>query len=192
MLVLENEKEITDAQNKFENVIAQVADHKVSVRITHPYGQITDDVYWLQQFNIWVYCGFPLIKEARILKKRHFNAFGFNKPVSSVSIKCEINFPKRGIDRRISGAFAKSSGGNIYLLHRGKFNAYRGGIPINYVKNVLKGNWVSALDGDKTSDFILIGRLDDDDFTADLVRFINEVHRLKNLYKQGIVRKSNS
>jgi hypothetical protein len=60
------------------------------------------------------------------------------------------------------------------------------------VKNVLKGNWVSALDGDKTSDFILIGRLDDDDFTADLVRFINEVHRLKNLYKQGIIRKSNS
>jgi len=185
MIVLENEKEITDAQNKLESVIARAADHKVSVRITHPYGQITDDVYWLQRFNIWVYCGFPLIKEARIFKKRHFNAFGFNQPMTSVSIKCEINFPKRGIDRRIAGAFAKSSGENKYLLHRGKFNSYRGGIPINYVKNVFEGTWVSALDGNKTSDFILVGRLNDHDFTVDLARFVAEVDRLKNLYKHG-------
>ena len=100
---------------------------------------------------------------------------------------CAINSPKKGINRGIAGAFAKSSEGDLYLLHRGKFNAYRSGIPINYVKNVLKGNWISALDGDRTSDFILIGRMNDDDFTAELAQFIIEVYRLKKLYKQGIM-----
>jgi len=172
MIVLDNENEIKNAQNKFESIIARAADRKMPVQITWPYGQIAENVYWLPKFNVWVYCGLPLAKKAQLLNRRYVNAFGFNEPLSSVSIMCAINSPKKGIDRGIAGAFAKSSGGDLYLLHRGKFNAYRGGIPINYVKNVFNGNWVSALDRDKTSDFILIGRLDDNDFIADLAKFV--------------------
>ncbi len=183
MRVLENEKEIKDAQNKFESIIAQAADRNIPVQITCPYGQIAEGVYWLPKFNVWVYCGLPLVRKARILNRRYVNAFGYNEPGSSVSMMCAINSPIKGINRGTAGAFAKTSEGNLYLLHRGKFNAYRGGIPINYVKNVFKGTWVSALDGDRTSDFILIGRLDDHNFIADLARFVAEVDRLKNLYK---------
>ena len=67
-MVLENEKEITDAQNKFEGIISIAADRKIPVQITCPYGQTTAVVYWMPRFNIWAYCGLPIVKKARLLQ----------------------------------------------------------------------------------------------------------------------------
>jgi hypothetical protein len=67
----------------------------------------------------------PIVKKARLLNKRYVNAFGFNEPVSSVSMMCAINSPKKGLAVGLPGHLQNPAveiyicftGGN--LMHTG-------------------------------------------------------------------------
>lgn len=178
--VLADYNAIKNAQRAFEEAISRAADTRISTTISHPYGQLAADVYWVSSVALWAYFGLP--PKEKSPGKRYWNVFGLGKPTDSVSIMCEINPPIRGIDRRPAGAFAESAG-ELYVLHRGNFNAFRGRIPRGFTRRQFRGTWLSASDGDRVSELIKVGRLVDSGFLADLGQFVAEAHRLKGLYK---------
>ena len=72
------------------------------------------------------------------------------------------------------GAFAKSSNGNYYLVHRGNMQ----GISKEKLKEIYKGEWVTVIDGGKKSEVMLIGQLDNS--LPERIRdFVYEVEKIK-------------
>jgi hypothetical protein len=132
---------------------------------------------WHADLRLWV-----LLQPER-LDTRYWCAFGTDDPypASMLSITCEINPPKEGIDRRCAGLFVRDDGGVVYLAHSGKVGGGRAGIG----KRAFLDHWgqdevVSVLfpDGEER-DYIILGRMDDRGFRAALARFVHSVARFK-------------
>lgn len=160
--------EIKKAQNEFAERFKEIKDEIIEASP----GASKMDMLWSSKLNIWASFG-----ESNTY---YFNPFGIGKPVPNSVNKTtvEINFPYEGINRRISGVFAKDSLGDIYLLHRGNLGGKFAGKKLleeNYNKN-----WVKITDGDIKSNLILIGRLNEPDFPEKVKKFVFEVNRIKN------------
>lgn len=184
MRVLEHRAEIKRSQKAFRNAIVATAT-TVLTRIGFPHGKgdplgnLNAPVYWLAQADLWAYFGFVPSKKG---PGRYWNALGPGKPGSVVSIACEINPPRDGIDRRCAGAFARS-GEDLYVLHRGKFNSYRGAIPKDFTREKFDGRWVDVDDGGRYSEFLMVGRPSDPKFVSDLASFVAAAVTLKRNFK---------
>ena len=182
MRILTDERQIASTQKTFEEVVAGVSDECIQVDIGHPNGHLKDQVYWVSSAGLWAYFGFP--PNEKLPDKRYWNVFGLGKPAESISIMCEINPPVRGIDRRPAGAFAED-GGELYVLHRGNFNAFRGRIPNAFTRSYFNGTWISVADGDRDSELLKVGELSGRDFVGALRNFVAEAGRLKSAYKRS-------
>ena len=185
MKVVGHQAEIESAQQAFKNAVSSAATEQVPSRIGFPHGKgdphgnLNAPVYWLARADLWAYFGFAPSKKA---PRRYWNAFGLGKPGPAVSIACEINPPLGGIDRRCAGAFARS-GEDLYVVHRGKFNAYRGGIPKDFTRDKFDGRWIEVDDGGRYSEFLMVGKLSDPKFVSDLAGFVAAVVTLKQNFK---------
>jgi HNH endonuclease len=87
---------------------------------------LTRTVRWHVRYGFWV------IVDSNITENRFWIAFGTEDPSvhgdhSSLSITCETNVPRSGIDRRSGGAFYQKRAG-IYLCHNGRIGGGRKGI----------------------------------------------------------------
>ncbi len=180
MRILDDRTEIERAQQAFEKAVSAVA-RKVRTQIGYPSGHLDDaPVYWIASADLWAYFGLP--PGGKSPGMRYWNAFGLGNPATPVSIRCEINPPVQGIDRRPAGAFGRSRD-NLYILHRGNFNAYRGRIPQDFVRANFDGKCISADDGDRDSELLMVGKLEDPRFVYDLRDFVKAAIRLKEHYK---------
>ncbi|MDG3547272.1 MrcB family domain-containing protein [Methanobacterium formicicum] len=157
--VLSDENEIQKAQDLFKDRFLEAADETIEA----PTQSRRLPLSWSRKLNIWGYFG--------DVDNHYFNPFGIGKPDISSDNKtiCEINSPHDGIKRNISGVFAKNSSGNLFLLHRGIF--YGGKLS----KENYSGDWIKINDGDKISEAILIGGLNDSDFPEKLRDFIKKI-----------------
>ena len=178
MRILADEGKIAEAQKAFEEVVAGVADERRLTDIRHPHGHLQAQVYWVSSAGLWAYFGFP--PDGKSPGKRYWNAFGLEKPSNSVSIMCEINPPVRGVYRRSAGAFA-DAGGELYVLHRGYFNAFRGRIPNAFTYSHFNGAWIPVTDEKRK--LLQVGKLSDHDFVVTLGNFVAAVGDLKSAYK---------
>lgn len=181
MRILSGEAEIGRVQKEFERIVSLAGGIPVQTSIGHPNGHLDTRVLWIPSINTWAYFGLP--PDEKSSGERYWNVFGIGEPGASVSIVCEINPPIRGIDRRPSGAFAESSGGDISVIHRGLFNAFRGRIPKDFTRHNFNGTWISVNDGDVITDVLRVGALSDTNFVHDLRAFVIEADRLKEVYK---------
>lgn len=182
MIILADEDAITKAQKAFEQAVSSVVDERMLTDIGHPNGHFEAQVYWMSSAGLWAYFGFP--PDEKSPGKRHWNVFGLGKPSDSVSIMCEINPPVRGIDRRSAGAFGEDRG-ELYVLHRGHFNAFRGRIPNDFTRSQFNGTWISVADGDRNSEFLKVGKFSGHDFVGALRNFVFEAGQLKSAYKRS-------
>ena len=123
---------------------------------------------WSSKLGIWGYFG--------DVENHYFNPFGIGKPNLDEDNQtiCEINSPHEGISKSTSGFFAKNSSGDLYLLNRGNFY----GIKIE--KEDSNWNWVEIEDGVENNEAILIGGLDEPDFTEKLKNFVFMVTKYEN------------
>ena len=182
MRILANKDEISRAQREFEEVVVKAASERIETRIGYPAGQRKAFVHWVPKTDLWANISLP--SDVNYPAQRYWNVFGFGKPTASnpVNIMCEINPPFEGIDRRSAGAFGQAEG-NFYILHRGRFTAYRGGIPKRFIRAEFRGSWHSVRDGDRDSQLLVVGRLRDSNFVDDLRKFVAEAVRVRGLYK---------
>ena len=115
---------------------------------------------------------------------RHWNAFGFISPYPS-NIITEINFPLKGINRRIAGVLGfDSNTREVSILHRGRIGGGKPGIGkiafMDYIKKRIPSSIIQLNDGgNKVSSAIFVCKIVSDTFLDDLSKFIHEVYDFK-------------
>ena len=101
--------EIRKRKREFFERFEASGTEKTDTVVGYPGGSISMAVYWNPDLHLWMGTG---------AEDSHcWNPFGTSDPGQGrpVSISNEINFPRRGLDRRIGGAFAQDSM-DMYLL----------------------------------------------------------------------------
>jgi len=130
-------------------------------------------VHYFGSLNFWI-----AIADS---SNRYWNAFGLGNPFKDGStIIVEINPPKEGIDRRISGTFIEDNERNIYMAHRGRVGGGRKGIGKKAFMAWYQGTTSVVKDGDKYRDMIVIGALDDKELVNKLAAFTKIVSVFKD------------
>jgi len=172
LVIIEDPVEIKDAQNIFLNKLYSNADKIISTnKIGFPGGKLHGKAHWSNKLGFWV------VNREPASGTRYWNGFGIKEPSegSGLTITAEINFPIEGIDRRIAGAFV-TDGNEIYVVHRGKLGG-------NYSKKFFdenySGEWTTIQDGEKQSNVVLIGSLNDPKLPEKVSDFVFEVDRMK-------------
>lgn len=169
MQLIDDESQIAVAQEKFENILKNGA--KKYRRVLGYQGENTGliDVFWIEPLDIWV--------AFQTLDNRYWNAFGIGEPIEkNLSIVCEINSPLKGIDRRISGAYAKDKDGSVFVLHNGRIGGGKPGVGKSLFLNNYRGKLIDI----GGNNYAVIGKLGDTALKAGVANFVKEIHRIKN------------
>ncbi len=180
LAIIENEFEISEAQQRFAAAFQHVADERIPVKIGYLGNSFNATIMWCTKLNLWFY---PDV----VSGSRYWNAFGVVKPKrgENTPITCEINFPLKNVDRRVAGAFVTDGQGNIFVVHRGKIGGGREGIG----KSLFQANYgskrVAVKDGEVESTVALVGALNSPHFVKQVSWFVYEVARIKELASSG-------
>ena len=136
-------------------------------------GSFATTVAYAPSLNLWY--------AAQQNGKTYWHGFGNGAPQAGkkVALASEINIPADGLNRAISGAFARDDAGRVWLLHRGKI---RGGKALFFAH--YNGATVSVQDGDKEDSCALIGAVDDPEIAAHIARFVAAVVHIKAVAKK--------
>ncbi len=173
--VITDRQEILKLHGQFHKMLDKFLTVGVDCWVGYPSGTFNDIVMYSPQLNIWLSHGEH--------DNKFWNSFGIGEPVEGKnnSLIGEINFPKEGIYRRIAGVFGVEDNGNILVLHRGKIGGGKPGIGKNYFTDNFRGDFVKAIDGNKETEFCLVGELKSQHFPQQVANFIKEIYRVKHL-----------
>lgn len=115
---------------------------------------------------------------------RFWNGFGLLpfKNSGTQDIAVEINIPCEGINRRVSGMFAKDLETNdVFILHRGRIGGGRENIGKDSFKKWYRGTWVKVYeDGTNICEAILITSIYSKKAIANVFDFVKEVKQFKD------------
>lgn len=173
--VLEEKDEIEKAQTLFTEKLAKKADKKGEISVGYQGGNQICDASWNKDLGIW------WVNEP--ISNRFWNGFGTEElrwnSSHSHTLDCEINPPFEGINRRISGVFAKDENGELFLLHRGKIGGGRSGIGKNLFLNNYSEELITVKDGDLFSNLAFVASFKNPRFVIQVANFVKEVKRIK-------------
>lgn len=174
--IIQEEQTIKRYQQQFIKSFKPFADEKILVYLGHPGASVKARVFWSGRLGIWFV--FQKTKEGR-----YWNVFGTGKPKTSttIPITCEINFPLRGIDRRIGGALAKDSTGRVFVVHRGKLGGSKKGFGKSLFEDRYRGVWDIVEDGDAETIVAVIGVLQSARLVRQVAQFIHKVDKIKEI-----------
>ncbi len=174
--ILEDESTIRRCQQQFMRRLKAFADDRVQVRIGHMGESFQGKVFCATNLGIWF---IPRKQDGN----RYWNAFGVGRPLRDTHVfsTCEINFPLRGLDRRIGGAFARDEAGRIFVVHRGKIGGGKKGIGKSLFEDQYRGVWASVQDGSVETSVVLIGHLGSSRFARQVSQFVRKVDRIKDV-----------
>lgn len=173
--IISDRKEIKKLHKQFQKKLQEFFTEKIDCWVGFPGGSFQDIVHYSHDLDFWV--------STQELDTRYWNGFGIGKPYegSNNSLNGEINFPYEHINRRIAGAFAIEDNGNILVLHRGKIGGGKHGVGKHLFTDNFIGDFVTAIDGDRETEFCLVGELNSTHFPKQVTNFIKEIYRVKNL-----------
>lgn len=173
---------VAKAQAIFEERVIERATLSNQIKLGYQGGGKDVDVHFIRPLNFWV--GFA------DSGNRYWNALGIGNPFSKGStIIAEINPPKSGINRRISGAFIEDGKGQVYLAHRGKIGGGRKGIGKKAFMSWYQGAIDLVKDGTQYNEMIIIGALDDKNLIKKLAAFTKIVSIFKDAVVSGVISK---
>ena len=180
--VISQKKEISKYQNEFNLIVRRLMKNKGEFTIGFPGGNFDNQVFY--DNSIWY--SNTLIKDVAI--PRHWNAFGLEiREKDYQHIVVEINFPIEGIDRRVSGLFARDPiSDEIFILHRGKVGGGSKGVGKSKFKEWYRGHWIPLLeDGLATEEAILITAMNSENLLENVTEFVQQVANFKKETKTG-------
>jgi len=187
--IITDEVEIRECQQELEILLEKNLNLEGEYTIGFPGGNWDTSVIYNK--NIW-FAGYEIEEDEDNPSPRFWNGFGLAKEFEknkSNDITVEINIPTNGINRRVSGFFAKNNKTDeILLMHRGKIGGGRKGIG----KNAFLGWYepviqqVHSGDG-KTEEALIITSLKSKLFIGGLTSFIEKVSQFKVLATNGII-----
>jgi hypothetical protein len=126
--------------------------------------------------------GFWTMQEQFDVRNRHILLLGTQNPEPErmVGIVCEVNPPRNGINRRCAGLLLKDQNANVFLAHSGKIGGGRAGIGKRAMLQNYTGSWQTVSWPDrKSSQAIVIGKIDSPLLPGHLALFAREVQRIK-------------
>ncbi len=173
--IVEDEAAIRKCHALFVKSFKSFKDGDIQANIGHQGASIRMKVSWSARLGLWSI-------SRRVPGNPYWNAFGLEKPEPSshIPIVCEINFPLRGIDRRIGGAMARDRSGRIFAVHRGKIGGGKKGIGKTLFEDLYRGAWAVMEDGDTETSVALIGELMNPHFARQAALFVRKVDAIKN------------
>lgn len=175
METITNANQIAKEVKKFRNSLRKIAVKKEKRTWFYPSGKHECETLTLSASRQNIEVGF-LDAGTRFI---HF--LRISDGSTSLYPQAEINFPTQNT-RRVSGVFIKSHN-EVTICTRGIFNAYRGRVP----KHIVLGhfnNWlVEAEENNTITQLIEITSIGSTNSANDLYSFIEEVNRLKQLYR---------
>jgi len=174
--VLDNKAEIQMAQTLFESKLNSRSDKQGIIDVGYRGESQRLNARWSKNLGIW------WITEDS--GNRFWNAFGTEEPRwntgYSHSITCEINPPYQGINRQISGVFAKDPENRLYVLHRGRIGGGKPGIGKALFVREFRGSWEEAEDANEFTKFAVVASFDNPRFVEQISDFVHEVERIKS------------
>jgi hypothetical protein len=175
--VLDDESAIKRYRRQFIRSFKPFIDEKIPVSLGHPGATVKAKALWSARLGIW------MVNE-KMLGSRYGHAFGAEKPTgtSHIPITCEVNFPVKGIDRRMGGALAEDRNGRIYLVHRGRIGGGKKGVGKALFDDHYRGVWAVMEDGPAETTVALIGILNSPRFVRQVSQFVRKVDRMKNIF----------
>lgn len=174
LVTITDGREIAICQKKFTEVLTEGA-QSTEIDMGIQSESWTAEVFWHEEQGFWYSWG---VKDTR-----YWNLFGVSNPMKvnyGHSITCQINFPIKGLNKRIAGAFVRSSDGEVSVIHRGGIGGGRQRVGKSTFFEHHKGPLVHI--DDPSSDFAevaLIGDLDDAAFLDRVGEFIQAVDEIK-------------
>jgi len=186
--IIADEVEIRECQEELEILLRKNLNLESEYTIGFPGGSWNTSV--LYDENIWFTS--DEIEEADSASPRFWNGFGLVKELAknkSNNIAVEINIPTNGINRRVSGFFAKNNKTDeILLMHRGKVGGGRKGIGKNAFLSWYQPTMQQVInDKGKIEEALIITSLKPKKFINGLTSFIEKVSRFKVLATTGVI-----
>jgi len=175
--VLDDESAIKKYRRQFIRSFKPFIDEKIPVSLGHPGATVRAKALWSERLGIW------MVNE-KTSEGRYGHAFGAEKPAgtSHIPITCEINFPVKGIDRRMGGALAIDREGMVIVVHRGRIGGGKKGVGKALFDDHYRGVWAMMEDGPAETTVALIGVLNSPRFVRQVSQFVRKVDRMKNLF----------
>lgn len=179
LVTVDDEREIARLQALLEERVKAEAETPVRCNLGWQGDDLEADVFWLSRYGVWV-----AFDEA---DGRYWTPLGTAKPVAgrSLDITCEVNVPFAGVNRRVSGVFARDYAGHTYVLHRGRVGGGRKGIGKTQFLRTYTGRCVE-LDTAKEP-IPLVADLRGPGFLRQLTAFVHSVERFKKAVQSGTV-----
>ena len=173
--IVTDSKLITKYQKQFVQRLKTVCNKNISCNLGFQGDSFTTTVFYSPKSDFWF--------TAHEIDNRYWNAFGVGEPLEgrNTSINVEINFPYKGVNRNIGGAFGHNNKGEVLLLHRGKIGGGRIGVGKQLFFDNFRGDFATANDNGMETEFFVIGSIHSKHFPQQVSNFIAEVHRIKNL-----------
>lgn len=165
---------IARATQQFSQRMQVLATQQLSILAVFSGKTLALDVHWSEPLGIWM-CFQPR-------PGGHWNAFGVQPPVPGKhnNLTCTINFPRRGINRRMAGVVGSSSRRSANLIaHRGRIGAGRSGVGRRLLGSGFTGHWQEFIDDDQVSRLALVGNLEAEQFPWQVADFVKQVERIK-------------
>jgi transcriptional regulator with XRE-family HTH domain len=176
MIAITGRNEIARAYEVFARTVSE-GGHSLERMVGYKGGSEMASLLWHSTLQLWV-----LLQPDR-LADRYWCAFGTDDPVSAsmLSIACEINPPREGINRRCAGLFVRDDSGAVFIAHSGKIGGGRPGIGKSRFmqargqQDVVSVQFPDGLEGD----YIVLGRIDDQNLLARLAEFVRAIAQFK-------------
>ena len=173
LTVITDAATLAAAQKTFQEKLLAAMPQRIACIVAGIGGGFETEVAYSPELDLWY--------AQQIQDKKCWNGFGIGAPIAGkkVSLAAEINFPAEGLNRALSGVFARDENGRVFVLHRGKI---RGGKALFFLH--YHGKTVSADDGGKPDDFARIAALDDAAFAGKLADFVRQILAIKAAAKK--------
>ena len=175
--VLDDESAIKRYRRQFIRCFKPFIDEKIPVNLGHPGATVKAKALWSEHLGIW------MVHE-KMSGSKYGHAFGAEKPtgLSHIPITCEINFPAKGIDRRMGGAMAEDRNGRIFVVHRGRIGGGKKGVGKALFDDHYRGVWAIMEDGSAETMVAIIGVMNSPRFVRQVSQFVRKVDRMKNIF----------
>ena len=177
-MVVTDRQQISELVSKFRKSLLTKLQAEIPAFVGHKGSSWKGIFRWSEEDQMWMVCD-----DEAGGGKRFWTAFGLNRPSQgqNVSIVAEINFPIKGIDRRVGGVFIRTSEGTFQVAHRGNIGGGRKGISKSLFWRNYKGKRLKANDGGRETEFAVIGNLDSVNLVSEIRDFVANIGRLKGL-----------
>lgn len=173
LTVLDNQFRIKIANDDFFNALNKSSVKSKKEKVLYQiykgnkleYFYAATDIYILEELGYWF---------SRIEKDyRYIYAFGSDEPSSDDSNVpvCTIDFSMTGTNQNTSAVFAQDEHGRVSVLYR----VNQEDLNLRSFELEFGGDWIQAQEREKNSYFILMGKLDDTNFSNTFKDFLIEL-----------------